>query len=75
MAKAKLVLKELLHARNITQKELSQLAGIREASVSRLARGYVDRVDLEQISKIATALKVKDINEIITLKWGDDDKT
>ncbi|WP_178023063.1 helix-turn-helix transcriptional regulator [uncultured Paenibacillus sp.] len=65
--KAELVVKNLLKERGLTQKELSKLTGMREATVSRLARGFVDRVELEQISKIANALNITDISEILKL--------
>lgn len=75
--KAKLVLRQLLQERGITQKELSKLAAMREATVSKLSRGFVDRVELEHISKIANALGITDISEIIKLVEDDgypDDK-
>lgn len=65
--KASLAIKELIAKKGMNQKELAAATGLREAAISRLARGYVGRIDLDHIAKIATALNVTDVNEIIRL--------
>lgn len=58
-------LKEVLQERNITQKELANLTGIREASISELVRSSKTGVNKEQLGKIATALHITDIRELL----------
>ena len=58
-------LKEVLEKQNMTQKELAQLTGMREASISELARSSKTGVNKEQLGKIATALHITDIRELL----------
>mgnify|MGYP001117748504 CR=1 FL=1 len=51
-------LKEVLHDRGMTQKELSIKADMREATVSAIARNKQDLVNLRHLEKIAAALEV-----------------
>jgi transcriptional regulator with XRE-family HTH domain len=57
----------VLKQRGMTQKELAELTGIRPAAISQLTRGFVDRLNLDHIARIANALDIKDIRELITL--------
>lgn len=57
-----------LKQRNMTQKELAELTGIRPAAISQLYRGFVDRLNLDHIARIANALEIEDIRELITLQ-------
>ncbi|WP_345242477.1 helix-turn-helix transcriptional regulator [Pontibacillus salipaludis] len=59
---------ELLHKRELTQAKLSDMTGIRRAAISQLSRGYVDRVSLDHLTKIADALELDDISELITIE-------
>ncbi|GAF24070.1 hypothetical protein JCM19047_3939 [Bacillus sp. JCM 19047] len=61
---------ETLKKRKLTQADLSKKADIRPSAISNLARGYVDRVSLDHLEKIARALEVTDINELITINRG-----
>jgi transcriptional regulator with XRE-family HTH domain len=61
-------LDEVLKKRNMTQKELAELTGIRPAAISQITRGFVDRLNLDHIGRIATALKINDIRELLTLQ-------
>ena len=55
--KVKLKVKELLEERNITQKKLAQMSGIRESTVSDIVRGTRTVINFEHLSKIAEALE------------------
>jgi transcriptional regulator with XRE-family HTH domain len=57
----------VLKQRGMTQKELAELTGIRPAAISQICRGFVDRLNLDHIGRIATALEIEDINKLITL--------
>lgn len=65
---AKLALADILKERGIRQKELAEMASIRPSAISRLVRGYVDRVEIDHLSRIATALNITDMNELIKLE-------
>lgn len=61
----KLKVKELLEERNMTQKKLSQLTGIRESTISDIVRGSRTVMNFEHISKIAEALEIEEISKLI----------
>lgn len=65
-------LKEALEKRNMTQKELAQLAEIRESSISELSRGVRTGVNKDHLSKIATVLGITDIRDLIDFENGGD---
>ena len=56
-----------LNKRGKTQKDLAEMTGIRPNAISMLARGYVERLNLDHIERIAAALDITDINELIEL--------
>lgn len=58
-------IKDVLESRKMTQKELSQLSGVREATISDIVRGTRTVINFEHLSKIAEALKVTDIRELM----------
>jgi transcriptional regulator with XRE-family HTH domain len=61
--KAKLRIREVRKATGLSQKALSELAGVREATLSVYERNLVDSVNLEIIAKLAEALDV-DVDEL-----------
>lgn len=71
----KLNIDKLLFERKLTQKNLSELADIRQARISELVNGKFDRVSLTHLTKIANALNIEDINELVTIQEVDDEKT
>lgn len=60
-------LRQVLDERNMTQKELAELTGIRPNAISMIVRGYIERLNLDHIARIATALDISEINELIEL--------
>ena len=60
-------LKEVLEERGIKQKELAELTGIRESTISDIVRGSRTVINFEHLGKIAEALKIEDIREIVEL--------
>lgn len=52
--------------RGVTQKDLSEMTGIRPAAISALTRGYVERLTIDHLERIGNALEVSDINELVT---------
>ena len=61
----KLKVKEILEERKITQKKLAEVSGIRESTISDIVRGARTVINLEHLSKIAEALEITDIRELI----------
>lgn len=65
--KLRVKLDEVLKDRNMSQKELAELTGIRPAAISELYNNQRKSINREHIEKIAAALNISDINELITL--------
>ena len=61
----KMKVKELLDERKMTQKELAKRSGIRESTISDIVRGTRTVINFEHLSKVAEALNVTDIRELI----------
>lgn len=57
--------KEILEERRVTQKKLAELSGIRESTISDIVRGSRTVINFEHLSKIAEALDITDIRDII----------
>ncbi|ENH95513.1 XRE family transcriptional regulator [Gracilibacillus halophilus YIM-C55.5] len=68
MKRVKIALNELLHEYNLSLHQLHLLTGVRRATLSELANGKRQRIQLEHIEKIANALDIHDINQIITIQ-------
>lgn len=66
--RVKLRVKELLEEKGLTQKKLAELAGVRESTISDIVRGTRTVINFEHLGKIATALEISDIREIIDLE-------
>lgn len=60
-------LKELLEDKELTQKKLSELTGIRESTISDIARESRTVMNFQHIAKIAKILNIQDIRELIEL--------
>ena len=65
--KVRIRLKELLDERDIKQKQLAEMTGIRESTISDIVRGSRTVINYEHLAKIAEALEIKDIRDIIEL--------
>ena len=61
----KLKVKEALDKRELSQKKLAEMSGIRESTISDIVRGTRNVINFEHLSKIAEALEVTDIRELI----------
>jgi transcriptional regulator with XRE-family HTH domain len=51
----------------MTQKQLAEITGIRPSAISNLCRGFIDRITIDHLERIAKALDIRDINELITI--------
>lgn len=61
----RLKVKEAIEARKMTQKKLAEISDIRESTISDIVRGTRTVINFEHISKIAEALDITDITELI----------
>ncbi|MED4841560.1 helix-turn-helix transcriptional regulator [Weizmannia sp. CD-2023] len=62
-------LKELLKEKNITQKELAEMTGLREATISEIANNARTTINKEQLLLIMKTLGVKELSKILELNW------
>lgn len=63
--KVKILLKEAMKKRNLTQMQLSELSGVRQAAISELYRNARQEINLIMLAKLATAMNIKDISELL----------
>ena len=63
----KLKVKEVLEKNKISQKRLAEISGIRESTISDIVRGTRTVINFEHLTKIAIALNISDIRELIDL--------
>lgn len=61
----KLKVKDALDKRELNQKRLAEMSGIRESTISDIVRGTRTVINFEHLSKIAEALEITDIRELI----------
>lgn len=61
-------LKYLLNEKKMTQKELSEITKIRESTISDIIRGSRTVLNFDHISRIASALEIHDIRDLMELK-------
>jgi transcriptional regulator with XRE-family HTH domain len=66
--KVKIKLKDVLKERNITQKQLEKMSGVHQARISKLIREDRQEINLVMIEKIAAALNITDLSELIGLE-------
>ena len=61
----KLKVKDALDKRELSQKRLAEMSGIRESTICDIVRGTRTVINFEHLSKIAEALEITDIRELI----------
>jgi hypothetical protein len=65
----KIKIKEVLAERGMTQSELAKLSNLTETAVSKFVRGQGISINKEHLAKIASALNITDISEILELEF------
>ncbi|MFB5268864.1 helix-turn-helix domain-containing protein [Paenibacillus enshidis] len=58
---------ELAKDHHISLRELSRISNVRQAALSELSNGKRESISFSHIEKIAAALNIQDIREIIDL--------
>lgn len=61
----RLRLKELMEERGISQRDLSQITGIRQATISDMSRNARDAINRAHLEKIMKALSIKSFDDIL----------
>nr|DAN58440.1 MAG TPA: Cro/C1-type HTH DNA-binding domain protein [Caudoviricetes sp.] len=60
----KIHLSKLLGERRISQKRLSELTGIRRATINEMYHELIERINLEHLNSICAVLKI-DVDELL----------
>ncbi|MGO3170121.1 MAG: helix-turn-helix domain-containing protein [Bavariicoccus seileri] len=68
MKKVHLQLNQLLHRYDLSITQLHIKTGIRRATLSELASGKRQRIQLEHIDRIVNALDIKDMNDLFHIE-------
>lgn len=61
-------LKEVLKKRRMTQRELAQRTGLREATLSEMASGSRTVINKSHLGKVMNALDITKLDEILEVK-------
>ena len=56
---------EILEARNMSQKDLCALSGLRPTAVSEMCRGVRTAINLKHLETLIEALEIDDFNQIL----------
>lgn len=63
--RVELKVRDLLSVNGITQKQLAEISGLRESTISDIVRGTRTVINFDHLSKIAEALEIQDISQLI----------
>ncbi|HCG4535576.1 TPA: helix-turn-helix transcriptional regulator [Salmonella enterica subsp. enterica serovar Typhi str. AG3] len=61
-------LKEVLLKKEMSQKELVELTGLRPNTISEMANNTRQTINREHVAKVLKALEIEDFNEIFEIK-------
>jgi putative transcriptional regulator len=64
----RLRIKQILLERNITQKELAEMTGLREATISEISNNSRTVINKSHLSNIMDALDITKLEDILELK-------
>ena len=65
-------LKQLLKEKNLKQYEIAEKTGLTTRTISELVNNQVERIPKKALIKIAVALEVTDIRELIDFKHNSE---
>lgn len=66
--KIRVRLKEVLKEQGMSQKELAKKTGLRESTISDICRNSRTVINFEHLAKIAEAIEIVDIAELLEMK-------
>ena len=64
-------LKQHMKERNLTQTQLAEMSGVRQAAISQLSRGHSEKLHVPTLEKLAYALGITDITKLLSLEEKD----
>lgn len=59
-------LKQRMKEKGLTQQQLAEMSGVRQATISQLCRGNVERLHIPTLEKIAAVMKITDISQLLS---------
>lgn len=59
-------LKQRMKERGLTQQQLAEMSGVRQATISQLCRGNVEKLHIPTLEKIASAMNITDITLLLS---------
>ncbi|MGG1644131.1 helix-turn-helix domain-containing protein [Paenibacillus sp. NRS-1782] len=74
MRTIRIKLNEIMAQRGLTQMQLAELSGVRQAAISEMSRNIREQINLRTLIKIADALEIDDISELLTLENNEKDR-
>lgn len=64
-------IQEIINSRDITQKQLAEMTGIRAASINAICRDSQSSINKDHLTKIMVALGIDDISQVIEYEKED----
>ncbi|WP_440112463.1 helix-turn-helix domain-containing protein [Paenibacillus sp. QZ-Y1] len=68
MRRIRIRLNEVMSERGLTQTQLAELSNVRQAAISEMSRNIREQINLKTLIKIADALEIDDISELIIIE-------
>ncbi|MDQ1233954.1 DNA-binding Xre family transcriptional regulator [Paenibacillus sp. SORGH_AS306] len=68
MRTIRIKLDELMAERGLTQMKLAEMSGVRQAAISEMSRNIREQVNLKTLIKIADALEIDDLSELMVIE-------
>jgi len=61
-------LKQRMAERGLTQMQLAEMAGVRQATISQMSRGNIEKLHIPTLEKIAWAMGIDDLSQLLTFE-------
>ena len=61
-------LKARMQERGLTQQQLADMSGVRQATISQLCRGNIERLHIPTLEKVAAAMGITEISKLLTFE-------
>jgi putative transcriptional regulator len=68
----RLLIKQRLDEAGMTQKELAQITGLREAAISEMAKNSRTVINKAHLSKVMDALNITELSDILVVNIVDE---
>ncbi|KPD00587.1 helix-turn-helix protein [Geobacillus sp. BCO2] len=71
--KIKVKLRQILNERGLEQKQLAEMSGVSVRTISELCNNITKRYPKEALERIADALEIDDVNELLEIVHEQDE--